>query len=243
MLNPTLRENLYRLAEAILPLGRWLAGTPSQRPDALAPWRDPFAPQLGVRDFGLVEFIERRIADSADDDASAQKWKQVESDPLGVFNGLPKKGPAWRAARKLKDPIFGIVVSDNVEVTLDHVKSGQTFVLQASSRREFYGYAFPAFANVVAAHPPTDWEAFRESLANDDPILGWPAICPVSAGRFSAQFAKDLLYGLMGMFDQPAKPQTTAVLAELGQHRRKGNSYSVEDVRAAVAALQLALPS
>jgi len=236
------RENLYLLAEAILPLGRWLAGTPTQRPDALAPWRKPFTPQLSVRDVGLIEFIERQIAESSVDGALAQKWKQVEKEPLAVFNTLPGKGPAWRAARILGDAKFGLVESDNVEVILDHVKSGTKRVSRASSRREFYGHAFPAFARVVAAHPPSDWEQFRDRLLNNDTSLGWPATCPVTAGRFVAQFAKDLLYGLLGMHDQPERPQTTAVLAELGQRRRKGNAYSVEDVRAAVAALQLQLP-
>ena len=241
-MDATLRENLNLLAEAILPLGRWLAGTPRQRPDALAAWRDPFAPQLSVRDVGLIEFVERQIDESSVDDALARKWKQVEKDPLAVFNTLPKKGPAWRTARQLKDPIFGLVKSENVEVILDHVKSGQATVFRASSRREFYVHAFPVFAKVVAAHPPSDWEQFRDRLLNNDASLDWPATCPVTAGRFVGQFAKDLLYGLLGMHDQPERPQATAALAELGQHRRKGNSYSVEDVRAAVAALQLQLP-
>lgn len=240
----TLCENLILLAEAILPLGTWLAGTPSQRTNVLAPWREPFTPQLSVRELGLVDFIERRIDDSSEDDALALRWAQVEADPLAIFNSLPEKGPTWRAARGLtKEPTFGIVESDNVEVILDNVAAGQGNppAHRASSRREFYGHAFAAFAKVVAAQSPTNWEDFRDKLLKNDASLGWPADCPVTAGRFVRQFAKDLLYGLLGMRDQPAKAQTTAVLAELGEHRRRGNSHSTENVQAAVAALQLRL--
>lgn len=235
LMDEKLRENLNRLAEGILPLVKWLAGTPDQRPNVLAPWREPFTPQLNVRNTGLIDFIERRIADSSEEEAAARKWAEVEEDPVAVFNRLPGKGAAWRAARQLKEEAkFGLVKSGNVEVVLDRPP-------RASSRRELYGYAFPAFMTVVDAHPPSDWETFSNQLLKDDPALGWPADCPVSAGQFIRQFAKDLLYGLMGMHDQPARPQTTAVLAELGQPRRKGNSYSEENTRAAVAALKLRL--
>jgi len=241
----TLHENLNLLAESILPLDKWLAGTPSQRANVLAPWREPFTPRLSLRDLGLIDFIERRIDDSAGDDSLARKWEQVAQDPLAVFNRLPDRGPAWRAARNLSPaPDFGIIESGNVEVVLDNVQSGEHKIKRASSRREFYGHAFAAFAKVVAANPPADWDEFREKLLRhgDDPALGWPTDCPVTAGSFIRQFAKDLLYGLIGMIDQPPTLQSTAVLAELGEHRRRGNSYSTEDVGAAVSALQSRLP-
>jgi len=243
-MDTTLRDNLSLLGDAILPLETWLAGTPSQRTNVLAPWREPFTPHLTTYDLGLLDFIERQIADSSVDDALARKWAQVERHPLAVFESLPEKGPAWRAERGLAEkPTFGLVKSENVEVILDRVGSStdKIPIWRASSRREFYGHAFAAFTEVVGTQPPSDWEQFRDRLLNDDPTLNWPVGCPVSAGRFVRQFAKDLLYGLLGMHDQPASPQTTAVLAELGQHRRKGNAYSTENARAAVAALALRL--
>lgn len=237
-----LRENLYLLAETIVPLRRWLAGTPGQRANVLAPWREHFVTQLSVRDVGVIEFLDRRIADSGADDAAARRWQAIERDPLKIANGL-KKGAKWRAQRKLGDAQFGLVKSANVEVILDNVpsKDGKSKVARASSRREFYGLAFPAFMSAVNKHAWRDWEELRDRLLNNDPDLGWPKNCLVTSAQFVHQFAKDVLYGLMGMFDQPAKPETTALLAELGQHRRKGNSYSVEDAAAAVAALRLRL--
>src|SRR5215470_12057852 len=116
-MNEDLRENLYLLAEAIVPLRRWLAGTPSQRPDALAPWREPFTPQLSVRDVGVIEFIERRIADSDADADAAERWQEIEKNPLNVADGL-KKGAKWRKDRGLSEAQFGLVKSGNVEVIL-----------------------------------------------------------------------------------------------------------------------------
>jgi len=244
-MDTTLRDNLSLLADAILPLETWLGGTPGQRTNVLAPWRGPFTPHLTTRDLGLLDFIERQIADSSVDDALARKWEQVERHPLAVFDSLPEKGPAWRAERPplAEKPTFALVKSENVEVILDRVgfSADKTPIGRASSRREFYGHAFAAFTEVVSTQPPSDWEQFRDRLLSDDPTLNWPVGCPVSAGRFVRQFAKDLLYGLLGMHDQPASLQATAVLAELGQHRRKGNSYSTENARAAVAALELRL--
>lgn len=240
-MDDALRENLYLLAEVIVPLRRWLSGTPNQRPNVLAPWREPFTPQLSVRDAGVIEFLERRIDDSAADDGAAKRWQKIEQDPLKVAKQL-QKGSAWRKDRGLGDATFGLVKSANVEVVLDNVPSADGKVSRASSRREFYReQAFPAFTEVVNAHHWRDWEELRDRLLNNDPNLGWPPGCLVTSRQFVCQFAKDVLYALMGMFDQLAKPETTALLAELGQHRRKGNSYSTEDAAAAVAALRLRL--
>src|SRR6266404_4190222 len=191
-MDDNLRENLNLLAEGILPLEKWLAGTPSERPNVLAPWREPFTPQLTARNMGLIDFIERRIANSSDEDTAARKWAEVEKEPLAVFNRLGGKGQAWRDARQLKDARFGLVKSQNVEVVLDQVKTSEGTVPRASSRREFYGYGFPAFTKTVETHPPSDWGTFSNQLLKNDPALGWPDDCPVSSGQFVRQFAKDL---------------------------------------------------
>jgi hypothetical protein len=221
-----LQEILLLLADTILPLNTWL-----QKPDRaniVTPWRDEKSTTLTAERLSLIIFIEQLIAESTVDDELAKRWDEVEKNPLAIFSTLPGRNSEWRKSRDLEEIAdFGIVKSENVEITLDNPE-------KASSRREFYGLSFQLLLKVLPDPLPSDLKPFAIDLLIDK-IPKWLPNESVKSSHFVQQFTKDLFYALMGMKVQPPQLESLAVLIEAGEHRRVGNSYSIEDVRAAVA--------
>jgi hypothetical protein len=252
-----LQEILLLLADTILPLNTWLEKP--DRADIVTPWRDkklttPTADGFSLINFigklirenlatsrqdaksttltaeslSLINFIEQLIAESTVDDDLAKRWDEVEKNPLAVFLTLPKRDSEWRKSRGLEEMAdFGIVKSENVEITLDNPE-------KASSRREFYDHAFQLLLGVLPDSLPPDFQPFIVELLKDK-NPAWPDSSIVKSSHFIKQFTKDLFYALIGMKVQPPQLESLAVLIEAGEHRRVGNSYSIENVRAAVA--------
>jgi hypothetical protein len=221
-----LQETLVLLADTILPLNTWL-----QKPDRaniVTPWRDAQSTTLTAEKLSLINFIEQLIDESDLDDDLAKRWDEVEKNPLAIFSTLPRHDDEWRKSRGLEEKaVFGIVESENVEVTLDNPKE------QASSRRTFYKHSFSLLLKALPDPLPSDILPFVIDLLIDK-ISAWPNTSIVKSSHFIKQFTKDLFYALMGMKVQPPKLDSLAVLIEAGEYRRVGNSYSVENVRAAV---------
>jgi hypothetical protein len=265
-----LQDTLMLLADAILPLDAWLQKI--DRANIVTPWRVAQSTTLTAEKLLLINFIEQLIDESDLDDNLAKRWDEVEKEPLAIFLKLSGRDHEWRKCRGLEEKaVFGIVESENIEVTLDNPE-------QASSRRTFYNHSFQLLLGALP--DPLDLQAplgreqqmlslmqkvramLPESLAKqrisptynqesqepkradllpfvidllEDKIPAWPDTSIVKSSHFIKQFTKDLFYALMGMKVQPPKLDSQAVLIEAGEYRRVGNSYSVENVRAAVA--------
>jgi hypothetical protein len=222
-----LQETLLFLADTLLPLNTWLQQ--SGRENLATPWRETKSTELTAKRLSLIDFIEQLISDSDFDENLAKHWDEAEKNPLAVFLTLPGRDDRWRTTRCLDEKaVFGIVESENVEVTLDNPE-------QASSRRTFYKHSFQLLLGVLPDPLPSDLKPFVIDLLIDEVPKWLPDKSVVKSSHFIKQFTKDLFYALMGMRIKPPDIDSLAVLIEAGEHRRVGNSYSVEDVRAAVA--------
>jgi hypothetical protein len=222
-----LQEILPLLADTILPLNTWLQQP--ERANIVTPWRETESTTITANSLSLISFIEQLISESGVDEDLAKRWDEVEKNPLAVFLVLPKHDNEWRRSRGLEEKaVFGIVESENIEVTLDNPE-------QASSRRIFYDYSFQLLLKALPDQLPLDLQAFVIDLLTDKVPKWLPDKSVVKSSHFIKQFTKDLFYALMGMKIQPPQLESLAVLVEAGESRRVGNSYSVENVRAAVA--------
>jgi hypothetical protein len=231
LLDPRLRAVLQNLAEAIVPLSEWLA-KPDKfvPPEPNLPWRAPGA-TLTTQDLKVIPFFENLLAQDVDDEKIEARWRQLESDAL-KFNPLPDTAQ-WRADRKLEPtPAFGAAASDNVVIGLDDPQKGR----QTRSRASFYDACWPLLKNAAqAAKPatPDAWKVFSQNLFADK-VTDWPPKQSPKSSEFIKQFAKDILYALLGMKGDVPEPLKFGVLIELGEHRRVGNAYEVGDAQTAV---------
>lgn len=238
LLDPSLRAVLQNLAEAIVPLSEWLA-KPDKfvPPEQNLPWRAPGA-TLTTQDLKAIPFFENLLALDVGDEKIEARWRQLESAAL-KFNPLPDAAQ-WRADRKLEPtPAFGTAASDNVVIGLDVPQKGK----QTRSRASFYDACWPLLKNAAqAANPtmPAAWKSFSENLFGDK-VTDWAPSQSPKSSEFIKQFAKDILYALLGMKGDVAEPWIFAVLIELGEHRRVGNAYTVDDTQAAVNAFKAKL--
>src|SRR5262249_7701522 len=66
----------------------------------------------------------------------------------------------------------------------------------------------------------------------------WPTNPPLKSSNFVKQFAKDMLYAMFGLRNPVAEPLKFALLIELGEQRRAGNTYGPAEAAAAVAAFE-----
>lgn len=257
-----LQENLLLLADTLLPLNKWLQKP--GRENLVTPWRDTKSTELTAKRLSLICFIEQLISDSDFDENLAKYWDKVEKNPLAVFSTLSGHDDEWRTSRDLDEKaVFGIVKSENVEVALDNPEQassrrefyGHAFelflgVLDGEARFK----NSPSQAATTNSEKLTfiDWitgilffyQTSKQLSSDLQPFVvelledknpAWPNTSIVKSSHFIKQFTKDLFYALMGMRVQPPNINSLAVLIEAGEHRRVGNSYSVEDVRAAVA--------
>ena len=230
-LDDGLRSLLQNLAEAIVPLSEWLA-KPDKfvPPEQNLPWRAPGA-TLTTQDLKVIPFFENLLAQDVDDEKIEARWRQLESDAL-KFNPLPDTAQ-WRADRKLDaNPAFGAADSENVVIALGDPQKGR----QTRSRASFYGACWPLLQNAAQsanAATPDAWKTFSENLFGDK-LAEWPPSKSPKSSEFVKQFAKDILYALLGMKGDVPEPLKFGVLIELGEHRRVGNAYTADDTQTAV---------
>jgi hypothetical protein len=232
-LDDLLREILAHLAEGLFPLAQWIKDKDTRFPPPLpdAPWRQA-GHSLAPNDTGAIDFFAELLQETAGDTQLLARWQEVGANPLRFS---PLDNPQdWRAQRGLADARFGIVESDDV---LNLVSGGSRVPI---SRQTFYPPYWPLLKQAAAAANPQgvdQWASFAAQLFTDTcPV--WPAGPPLSSSLFAVQFARDLLYAMMGMRNQaPAgDPWTQALLIELGETRRTGNHFTPEDVASAVEA-------
>lgn len=232
VLDPALRQTLENLAEGMFPLAAWIEDKVKNhkyKPPGHVPWRER-AKSLSVRNTGAVVFFEELLAQSAGEAPLVERFAEVIADPL-QFSPLLGAARDWRASRGL-DPAakFGIVGSGNVMATADG---------KPATRAQFYAPYWDLLRQAVAkaAPGPGDWEQFAKALMSDA-SPAWPGNQPLKSSPFMKQLGRDLLHGLLNMRNPAADPWRVALLEELGEHRRVGNSFTSHDVERFVRAFR-----
>ena len=220
-----LRDILERLSEGMFHLNEWIQ-TKSYNPEdhgEAAPWRHPV--DLTPKKLGAIEFFDAMLRETAGDAVLLRRWSEVSLNPLRF--SAQDEPQTWRTDRGLCPAAkFGPDISQN----------------SPYGRAGFYGPFWPLLQQAVAAANPQDvaaWQALADELLADKPGH-WPQGGPKSSD-FIKQFAADVLYAMMDMRNPVAEPVRSALLAELGEHRRVGNKYTAELVESARQALQSAI--
>jgi len=225
-LTPELRDTLSNLAAGLFGLDAWIKEPTKYKPNGNLPWREPghtFAPA----DLAVIPFFENLLRESSGDDDLGVRWAIVTANPL-KFSPLPNVD-SWRKNRGLSNsPKFGIVKSGNVWLT---DATGNVI-----SRATFYAPCWPLLKGVVDARKKAgamDWALLaNDLLANKAPE--WPNTAQPPSSAFLAQFASDILYGMLGMRTSAPEPWRRAVSIELGEYRHPGNEYTSSDTEKAV---------
>jgi hypothetical protein len=236
------RKVLGNLLRAIMPLGEWIADRkksggyePPDTHDPLKfPWRNG-GPALSTDKLGVVDFIQMLIRESANEVLLLGRWKMLESDALR-FCPIENKDE-WRAARGLDDDVrFGPALSENAPGSLSKPPIART---------ELYAEYLPLLCQVASARRLADddragWTTFMLELFKDQ-CRQWPKLQSHPPSRFMFQLLRDLLYAVLGMRNAIAEPWHSAVLAEIGEFRRPGNTYDREDVARGLTEFQRVL--
>ena len=244
LLDDELRVILENLAEGLFPLNLWLNGNASNTPKSYVPpqenlpWRAS-GHSLSPGDLGVIEFFETLLGETLELNAVFSRWNELRAEPL-KFSPLvdPQR---WRLRRGLNPiPQFGIAESDNVLKNAD----GEPLV-----RAAFYRSYWPLLKHAVHATNPQsskDWRNLGGALFTDS-CQQWPFFQPLRSSVFARQFARDMLYAMMGMHNE--SPHTSfpeykfALLIELGEHRRIGNVHTPVDVSKALEQFKLIVKS
>lgn len=244
LLDNDLRVILENLAEGLFPLNVWLNGnasTPPKKyipPQKNLPWRAT-GHSLSPNDLGVIPFFETLLGESLELIAVLKRWHELRAEPL-KFSPLvnPQR---WRLRRGLNPtPQFGIAESNNVLQNPE----GEPLV-----RAAFYRSYWPLLKHTVnAARPQSskDWQSLGGNLFTDS-CKQWPASQPLRSSVFVMQFARDMLYAMMGMHNESTHPNFPeykfALLIELGEHRRIGNTHAPSDVEKALEQFKLIVNS
>lgn len=223
------RDLVARAADGFLPLQTWV-GKKTYNPEPASPWRN--GARLDATALAFADFFERLLRETSRDADIKARWDAFAQAPMG---GCPIPGAAtWRANRGLSPtPIFAITVSDAVIVDTE---------TRQISRAEFYAGYWHLLDDAYAAADSqaatggvaVDEQAFALALLNDNNAF-WPQGGQWRSSRFAKQFVKDVLYGYLGLKGLAPAPWSEAVLTELGERRRVGNSYTSADAANAVA--------
>jgi hypothetical protein len=231
-----LKNILEKLAEGLFPLAQWIEDKISRngyQPAGDLPWRMP-GRSLTPAMLGVISFFEELLRKSSEHAPLVARWRELAaSDPVGAspISGLHE----WRQRRPhLQTATFGVAESDNVLIDAD---------MQPTWREEFYRpYWSLLKATIHAADPQTqeDWQTLAAELFAGT-AKHWPVAEPSSAA-FVHRLARDLLYAMLGMRNPAPEPWQRAVLIELGEHRRVGNSFTLADVEGFVTAFLAKLP-
>ena len=228
-LDPELREILENLAGGLFPLDSWIKNKTFKPAEADLPWRTGGGP-LTPKAIGIMPFFDALLRESAGDAHLIARWHQLMGAPL-VFSPLADM-QEWRTRRGLEtEAVFGALESENVLTDFEG---------KPISRASFYGAYFPLLRQAVkaaSAQGPIDWAVFAENLFKDEKdVLNpvWPSGQPRRSSNLMKQFSRDMLYAMMGMRNPAPEPFKFGLLIELGEHRRVGNSYTLEDTKKAV---------
>ncbi len=231
-LDDDLRRILTHLADELLPLTPWLNDAKPYTPPGALPWREGPGPwSLTMSDLGFLSFFEGLLAETSGDIDLVARFERVSRDPLASCPILDVE--SWRAGRGLaKAAQFDIGDSRNMPVDDKN---------RLCSRAPLYAEFWPLLratvgqseADAKAAGAPLDWSRLTAELLTDR-CKSWPYWQPRASSTFMRQLRKDVLYAALGARNPAPLPWRYAVLIELGEHRRPGNSYTRADAAAAV---------
>lgn len=233
-MNSELFQYLDSLAEGILPLSDWINSKPYVPPNAESlPWRASPSVTLRPSQLGFLQFLEGLMNESSSDEEIKVYFSTRAEEPLAF---APQDDvAAWRALRGLSpSPTFGVIESDNLLMDVEG---------HPISRVAFYRTYLPLFeyasrmAAIAAGNNGINWKEFaKELLTNASPF--WPKSLPRRSSTFVKQFGRDLLYAVLGMRNPVPEPWRDAVLIELGEHRRVGNTFTPDEASAVLAEFQ-----
>jgi len=232
-LDVELRGILEQLSEGLFPLAAWIADKIQNgryEPPGHIPWRDQGA-SLSPKDTGAIDFFEELLEQSARDEPLAARFARLTKKGKALrYRPLDNDAAAWRAKKGL-DAVaqFGIVASGNVIATVDGTPV---------TRAQFYAPYWPLLRQATtdaAKQSPIDWQAWARDLAGDT-SAHWPANQPLKSSSFIKQFGRDILHAMLNQRNPASDPWRVAVLEELGEHRRVGNSFTRDDAGAFVQA-------
>lgn len=233
VLDDELRGIVENLAEGMFPLAAWIEAkvkNDKYKPRGQLPWREN-GKSLSVKDTGAVLFFEELLGQSAAEAPLVDRFGEVIADPLR-FSPMLDAVEDWRASRGLDATAkFGIVGSGNVIAAVDGTPV---------TRAQFYGPYWDLLRQAVAGAAPktqAEWEQFAKALMGDA-SPAWPGNQPLKSSPFVKQLAQDLLQGLLNMRNPAADPWRVALLEELGEHRRVGNSFTRHDAERFVHAFR-----
>jgi hypothetical protein len=230
------RKILGKLSRAVLPLDEWLKDReanggyrpPESDNPKKFPWRNG-GPALSTDQLRVVDFIQMLIRESTNERSLLCRWGMLEKDPL-KFCPIENK-EEWREARGLDDDVkFGAVLSDNAPGTL----TGTPI-----ARSQLYAECLPLLCTAARDRRLADddrvgWSKFMLELVKDQ-CREWPERRSQPSSTFMLQVLRDLLYAVLGMRNAVAEPWRSAVLAEIGEYRRPGNTYDRADIARGLA--------
>jgi hypothetical protein len=82
-----------------------------------------------------------------------------------------------------------------------------------------------------------DWRKFTERMWSDESSF-WTRGLARKSSTFLRQWGRDVLYCVLGMRNPVDEPWKTAVLTELGEHRRVGNKFVLSDAEVVLQAFK-----
>lgn len=250
------RTILESLAEAVLPLEAWTRQKSPPRYDQLipplasVPWRPAEAePTLSTRKLEVVNFLAQLIDDdiTSDDKTTSEtlapRWRAIKADPTKYFKSPSGQSAAeWRAGRQdlIAAAKFGAFDADSSNFAFVTLAPDGT-AKDAVSRREFYEACWDPLVAAYQLNPPKDaasWASFRDDLRADK-FAVWPPTKAVRSSAFIKQFTVDVLRACLSQKNGAITASNPflwerAVLIEIGENRRVGNAYTVQQAAQAV---------
>ncbi len=218
LLNHDMMTNLEALADALLPLEDWI----EQKflvPEPSPPWRES-GETLRIAHTGALLFFKGLMRETSGGKDLLYLWREHRYDPLVRHPDGSEAARAWRADRGLYNrPAFDPERAYNV------LKSGPRQI----SRIDFYEKTLPDFMYCTELNAPEsadDWKCYAASLF-EDRNPNWPGT-HFTSKEFLKRYCADLLYSALGGRNPAQQPFREALLIELGQHRRPGNTYTPE---------------
>jgi hypothetical protein len=245
-----IRTILEPLAEAVFPVGAWVAQRTPPRYDQFiapigsVPWRTSGAPPaLSTNNFEVIKFLELLVDSDAANEALAPRWRQIKANPGSFFKTRSGQSMAeWRASRKGLEPsaIFAPFAPDSNNFAFWVVApDGKT--RDPVSRKQFYDACWSPLDAVYQSAQPGNadqWGDFSRKLWASQFPAEWPSTNAVSSANFITQFTLDVLTACMGQRNMAITASDPlwqrAVLIEAGENRHPNYAYSVKEADTAV---------
>ncbi|MFP3790857.1 hypothetical protein [Bacillus subtilis] len=227
-------EILLHIADILVPLQKWIENksfNPQKFTNDTLPWR--LGESINFEVLRLTEFMESFLRQSSYEQSLYDRWMILKRNPF-QFHSYNKLNN-WRNERGLYlTAEFGGLESRNL--LADQNDSPIVRII-------FYEECLIHLMNAYEKQQPQtkgDWEQFVDFMWKETHPSWGPTIKP-SSRSFLIQYTRDILHCAMNMRNNAPPPWSTALLIELGEHRRVGNHYTVEHTAKAVTQFEHAL--